>query len=211
MRPEHMCRGFPVHPLQDIFQVSLSQWLYQLCLLGDLNKCVEAYPESMRNGLFKTILPLKLSNQLKAAAPGRMAQSFVSLRPEQMNWVFPSITGKWPSQDHLSTKTIVLMQSCISQKNCAKLCLPREWLKALASLKPEPMSWVFPSVTEKWPFQNHLSTKSVYSKLLLLGEHFKALSSQRTAQSSVSPKTWTNELSLPQCHWEMAFSKPSWH
>ena len=61
-----------------IFKVSLSYWLDKLCLLGDMNKWADSFPVSPRNGLFKTILPLKLSHQHKGLSPGKMAQGSVS-------------------------------------------------------------------------------------------------------------------------------------
>ena len=106
---------------------------------------------SPRNCLFKIIFPLKLPYWLKALSPRRMAWSFVCPIPEQMSWVLPSVTRKWPFQDHLLTKTIILTQSSVSWQNDLKLCFPSTWIN-------EPG---LPSVTEKWPFQDHLATKTI--------------------------------------------------
>ena len=186
-----------------IFWVRLSYQLDQLCLLGYLNKQAESSPVSLRNSLFKTILQLKLSYQLKAESPGRMAQA---LYPWDLNkWdAFPSVNKKCPFQDYIATKTIQLTWSSVSQKNSMKLCLPQTWtnepslpqcqwemvfsrpschLNHYINLKlclseTEHISQVFPKVTKKWPFQDDLATKTMYQP--------EALSLWRVAESSVS-------------------------
>ena len=80
----------------------LREWL-EAVFLWDLSKWAESSLVSLRNSLFDTILLLKLLYWLQALSPGRMAQmvqSSLSLRPEEVSQVFPSITQKWPFQDH---------------------------------------------------------------------------------------------------------------
>ena len=67
-RPEWTCRGFPVLVMnthyKNIFQISLSYQLNELCLHRDLNnECEEASLVSPMNGLFKTTFWIKLSPQ----------------------------------------------------------------------------------------------------------------------------------------------------
>ena len=136
---------------------------------------------------------------LKALSSGRMAQSSVSQRPEQMNWVFPSSTEKRPCQDHIASQTIALTWSSVPWENTSKLCLPQD--------------------LNKWAQSSPLSLTYFLFKIILLLKllyQVKAASPRRMAKSSVFwengsklclPKTWTNELSPPQYHWEMAFSR----
>ena len=68
-----------------------------------------------------------LGEWLKGLSPRRMPWTSVSQRPEQMRLVFASVTEKWPFQDHLGTKTIIMTQSSVPQENGSKLCLPETW------------------------------------------------------------------------------------
>ena len=104
--------------------------------------------------------------------------------------VFPSVTDKWPFQDHLPSKTIILTQRSVSQENDifktifwrqkyhtdSKLFFPGKRpfqghlsLKLLYWLPLSPRKfeqWIskgFSSVTNKWPFQDHLSGKTILS------------------------------------------------
>ena len=136
-----------------------------------LNKRDKFSPRLLRNSLFRTILPLKLSNQLKAASPKRLAQRSVSPVTQQMSQVFPSVTKKWPFQDHIATKAIKSTWSSISQENGSKLCIPNNWKN---QLNP-PLYGLFKTL---------FSLKTMY--------WLKALSPRRIVCSSTSlqPEQW---------------------
>ena len=120
---------------------------------------------------------------------GRMAQSSVSYKPEQIGQVFPV------SPRNGLFKTILPL----NLSYWLELCLPGEQLKALspqrmaqssACLRPE--QWMcrgFPFVTDEWPFLDNLT-----NKIIIL------------TQNSVYQETWTmNVKFLPQCHKKWPF------
>ena len=93
--------------------------------------------------------------------------------------VFPSITDEWPFQDHLPSITTVLSR------------------RPLCPVRPDILMCrpVFSSVTNDYPFKTIFKVKLSYQldELSLMG-----------VQSNEC-----TEQSLPQCHWWMAFSRPS--
>ena len=143
---------------------SLCQGIKLILLMRKLDLNViynaEASPVSLMNGLFKTVLPLKLLYQLKALS---------SRRPELKCRGFQSVPDKWPLWDHFATKTFISTQNSVSQANDSKLCLLREWLKALspgrtAESLVSQETWTvnvhsqgFPRVTDEQLFQIHLA------------------------------------------------------
>ena len=101
-RPEQLCECFPVHILyKPIFWVYLLYWLDQLLSTRDTwrNK---SSPVSLRNSLYKTILPLKVSYQLEAASPGRMphllAEWLKALSPRRM--IQSSVSLSWANNNN---------------------------------------------------------------------------------------------------------------
>ena len=142
------------------------------------------FQASLRNGLFKTTMPLNYHTDSKLPSTGRMTWSFVSMRTQQMSWIFPSVSEKQSCQDHLAAKTIILIwswispenvskphllrerlgalspsrmaQSCTFWKNGSKLCLPETWTMTV-------QKWCFPSLTDGQPFQDHLPPKTITS------------------------------------------------
>ena len=141
-----------------------------------------------------------------------------------INSKLPSVTDAWPFQDHLITKTVILMQSSVSQENCSKLCLPGDLNNKYAESRlPQGHEWMaFPrpsctwtiiltqsshmSLMHAWPLQDHLTTKTfiliwsfVYmensSKLCLPWDLNNACADPR----------------LPQCHQWIALSRPFFH
>ena len=101
-----------------------------------------------------------------------LGEGLEALSPwEQTNELsLPQCHQEMPFEDHLVPETIVLTLSP-------------------ASLRSEQMSWAFPSITEKWPFQDHLTTKLLHRlESLSAGKWLEALSSWRMAQSSASPR-----------------------
>ena len=155
---------------------TLEQWTWS----------AEVSKVSWTNGLFKTIFPLKLLHQLKALIPRRTAQSYVSqdLNNECAKMRLPSVKSKWHFWDHLPLKLYtdsklcfleewlkalsprIMAQSSVTKENHLKHCFPKTW-------KMNVQSQVFPSVTDKCPFQDHLPPKIIIS-----------------TQSSVSEMTW---------------------
>ena len=169
------------------------------------------------------ILPLKLLYRLEAASPRRTARWSIFWEnnskhsqnngsklcdPRDLNkWasrVFPSVIEELPFQDYLVTKTIISTPSSFSLENDSKLCRPKTKIaQSSVSLRPQQIRQVFPSVTVKWPFQDHLATITIiFTQSCIFWEN---------GLSSVSRKTWPNELSLPHCQWEMACSRLSCH
>ena len=106
----------------------------------------KASPGCLDEWHFKNHLPTKaiISYKVKALPPSKMAQSSVSLKPDQwmVREVFLSATNAWTFWDHLPTKTI-------------------KWLKALSPWRPEQTCKGFPSLTDKQPFQHHIATKTI--------------------------------------------------
>ena len=114
--------------------------------------------------------------------------------------IFP-FCEKWPFQDHLATKTIVSTQSCISQENDSKLSTLD--LKKWAESSPVSLrNGLFMTILQ---LNYHIN-----SRFCLPGERFKGVSWENGSKLCL-PKTWTNDPSLPQYHWEMSFSRPSCH
>ena len=83
---------------------------------------VQAFQVSTMHSLFKTIFLIKLSYQVKALSPRRKAQSFASQETYTMNvqsLCFHIIPDEQPFQEHLTTKTIIMTQSCLlGHLNC---------------------------------------------------------------------------------------------
>ena len=77
------------------------------------------------------------------------------------------------------------------------------WLNQLDLQRPKQTSQVFPSIIKKQSFQNHLATKTIISTW--------SFTSCEDGSKLCPLQIWTNEPSIPQCHWEMVFSKPTCH
>ena len=122
------------------------------------------------NSLCKTILQIKLSYWLKALSPGKTEQR--ECRAEFL------------------TLTVLLTNGLC--KTIFWAILSYKLIKALFPREPE--EWicrVHPYVTNKWPWQDHILSKTISWKTLSPGR----------------PEQWI--WSLLQCHWETAFSRPS--
>ena len=178
------------------------------------NKWFKFSPVSSRNGLFKTILPLKLLFWLKALSAEKKAQRSVSWE----NDLKPHLLRIWTNELSLpkchQEMAFSRPYSHLNYHVNSKLCLLREWLKAWSTgskaqssafLGLEQMSWVFPSATVELPFQNHLAIKISY--------WLETLSPRRMAWSLSSPRLNNDcaEMRLSQCHWQTAFSRLSSH
>ena len=105
----------------------------------------------------------------------------------------------------------------------------------LSPTTSEQMSRGFPCFTSAWPFQNHLSTKTIVSNQSCVFQTFqwwmwRVIASHGSLKNclfkTIFPLTllyWLKTLfpgdldnesaghSLVQCHWCMAFSRPSFH
>ena len=108
--------------------------------------------------------------------------------PRDLNrWAEPfPLSLVWPFWGPSSTKSMVSTQRCL-----------------LGNLKNECASSGFPSVTDTWPFQDHLVNKTTVLtlKLCLAGEQLKALSprtpEKSTCRVEASPGSLMNNLSKP--------------
>ena len=151
---------------------------------------------SLRNGLFNTILPLKLSYWHKALSPMRTAQSFVSWYNDLKlclpnTWTnevsLPSSTEKEPFQGKFATYTTILTQSCICQENSSKICLLGEWLEALSLQYLNKWAKSSPVLLRNSTFNTILPLKTiVLTQSCDLPEQLEALSPGRMAKSSVT-------------------------
>ena len=158
---------------------------------------------SLRNGLLKTILPLKLLYWIKVLSLRKMLTLFPG---ERLKALFSEHLKKWPESSPVSLrnsifKTIFPLKLCID----SKLCLLGEWLNSLP-----------PQGLHKWNRSSPASSRKGLFKTILplkLSHQLKALSPGRIAWSSVSlrPEQWLCRMRLPQCHWWTAFSRPPSH
>ena len=163
---EGFCSLTDAWPFQDHLPIKLSFWCSVSQDSWAMNVLTYGSPGSQTNGLFKTILQLKLLCWLKALS---------ARRPETVNvqsWSFPRITNEQPFQDHLVTKTIILTQASVSLENGLKLCLTGEQLNALFSRdlnnKCDVQSWGLARVTNTWtifPLKWSYSLKAVSPKI----------------------------------------------
>ena len=138
---------------------------------------------SLRNGLFKTIIWIQLYWLIELCLP---ADAVSPRTPKQMCRGFPTVTDKWPVQDHLP-RTTLLIHRALSHEIPIQMCggFPSVTEKppfqdhlssttllthtALSSgrwsISEGPQQWmcsaVFPSVTDDWPFQDHLLNKTI--------------------------------------------------
>ena len=166
-----------------------------------------------------------------------MAQNSIWMRPEQIlhRAVFSSVSNTWPLKACLPIKTVILPWSSVCQEDLNehanasplsqinslfKTTLPLKLLYQLDALSSRRMAQSyacqenglklcllgdmsnehaelrFPLVTNDWLFQDHLATEKKYHmnfKLCLPGD---------LNNKCVEPR-------LLQCHWWMAFSRPS--
>ena len=105
-----------------------------------------------------------------------MAQSSVSLIPEQMSWAFPSATGKWPCQ-HLPPKPMYWL----------KALSPRRMAHAFVSWENGSKLYLTDTSRNEWIFQ--LLQRNGHFKIILplkLSDWLKALSPGRIAWCSIS-------------------------
>ena len=138
-------------------------------------------PVSQRNSLFKTILLLKLLYWPQNSASWENG-SKVCLPKTWTN----ELTEKWPFQDIMPLKLSYWLEAMSPGRTAWSLVSlrpgnvsPKEWESSLPP-RLEQMTQVFPTITEKQPFQDHIPLKVLY--------HLEALSPEGVAQRSVSPR-----------------------
>ena len=143
----------------------------KLLFLGDLNNDYEeSFQVSLTKGLFKTISSLNCHTDSMSS----VSQEIWTMHVLNLS----NVTYKWPFQEYLLLQLLYQLKSAVFQENdffktifWVKLSYQ---LKALSVGRPE--RWTcraeFSHVTDKWPFQDHISNM-----------------------------TWTmNVKMLPQCH-----------
>ena len=164
-----------------------------------LSKCTEEQPS-------QDYLLVKLLYWLIALSPWRLEQ--VTCRD------LPSVTSKWPFQDHLPSKTTISTQNAVSWQT---------WTMYLKSF--------FPRVTDEWPYEDNLLSKTIAPNQCSFSQKTWAMNVQSQVfhnvtdrepyqdnllnktlliQISVSLRAWKLKLqsSLLHCHQQIAFSRP---
>ena len=204
---EWMCRGFLYALYKTICWVSLLNQLDELCLLGDLNK-YRGFPVCPLQGH----LPSMPIISTRSAPP--------PWKHEQISQIFPRVTMKWSFQDHHASKTIILSQSSVSKENGLKLyiswenssqpCLLGERLKTLSPHNLNKWAKSSPVPLRNGLFKTILPLKLCITLKLCLPENGLKFFWEKGIKAP-SPWNLKNELSLSQCHHQMAISRPSCH
>ena len=195
-------------PFRTIFQVKVKLWhqFNMFCVLAGLNnECAVSLPVSLMNGLFKTIFHI----HLRFCLPGDLKNKYAEFLCKSLWW----ITSSRPSSKQ--NYNINLMK-CVSQET---------WTMKVQTT-------VLSSVSDKKPFQVHLpsqtpltqnSVSQVTWKMNMLSCHQCLLTNSLFMTIFwVKLLYWPDELylsgdlnnegadhSLYQCHWQTAFSRPS--
>ena len=149
------------------------------------NVCAEASPVSLTNRLFKTIFWVKLSHLLEAQSPRRLEQ-----------WICRGIPQCYLLESFVSKDTWAM--------NVPKLPQCHQWMAFSRPSSEQTIVSTWSSVSQDiWKKMN------VQSSPLSLKMDFSRQSFILN-WNSLSQETWAVKVQrLPQCHWQMALSRPT--